>query len=426
VRRGVAACLVLWGCGAAAEGDRVTLELANSADYREARLEDQVLARYPAVNPGVQVVQQNPATYQAQFRDRLLTSLAAGAPPDVFRLDNGDVPALVNRGVVLDLAPYLTRAGVDIGCLDQKALSVFSRGNAVYALPRGYTPMVVIYNKNLFDRAGIPYPTDDWTWDDFLRIAKHLTRDTDGDGAIDQWGTLVDPRPSRWIPWVWAGGGDVLCSDGRRAGGCLDAPVTIEAIRWYTGWMTTQGVAPRIHNQFQSVGDDFRLFQSGRVAMMTTGHFWVPRLRPYVATGRLRVGFVAIPHRAGVRPATVIYASGYAVPAMAARRKLSVELAAYLTDSLADAARGEAGLELPALTTATQALVAADTLGWEAAFVRAAAAGRVPWGARIERWREVEAVLPDLLDRITLAGADAAAAAQATARELDRLLGATR
>src|SRR6059058_809277 len=167
--------------------------------------------------------------------------------------------------------------------------------------------------------------------------------------------------------------------------------------------MTRQGIAPRAHTLLKSAGDNFRLFNSGRVAMMTTGHFWVPRFRPYVAAGRLRVGFVAIPHRRGFHPATVIYASGYAVPAMTARRKLSIELAAYLTDSLADAVRGQAGLELPAAT-----------------------AGRAPWGARIERWREVEAALPDLVDRITLAGADPAAAARETARELDRVLGATR
>jgi len=426
VRRAVAACLAVWACGAVAEGDRVTLVLANRADYLEAKLEDRVLAPYVAVNRGVRVVQQSTATHQAEYRERLLTSMAAGSPPDVFLLDDSDVPALVNRGVVLDLAPYLARAGVDIGCLDQTVLSVFSRGNAVYALPRGYTPLVVVYNKDLFDRAGIPYPRDDWTWDDFLRAAKRLTRDTDGDGRIDQWGAYFDRRPSIWIPWVWAGGGDVLCVDGRRAGGCLDAPVTIEAIRWYTGWMTRQGIAPRTHNLVKSVGEDFRLFTSGRVAMLTTGHSWVPRLRPYAASGRLRVGFVGIPHRAGVRPVTVIYASGYAVPAIAARRKLSIELAADLTDSLADGARGEAGLELPALTTAAQALVARDTLGWEAAFVRAAAVGRMPWGARIERWREVEAVLPDLLDRITLAGAAPAAAAHELARQLDRVLGAIR
>src|SRR5207244_2421353 len=88
----------------------------------------------------------------------------------------------------------------------------------------------------------------------------------------------------------------------------------------------------------------------------------------------LRAGFVAIPHRAGFRPATVIYASGYAVPALVTRRKRSIELAAYLTDSLADALRGEGGgLELPAMTGAAQAPVARDRPGWGAAVLRAAA-----------------------------------------------------
>ena len=426
MKRVLAVCALLWGCEAAPRGDRVTLELANRADYLEARVEDRVLAPYLAAQPDLRVVQQAAATYQAAYHDRLLTSIVAGAPPDVFLVDNSDVPALINRGALLDLTPYLTRAGVDLACLDQTVLSFFTRGDALYALPKGYTPLLVVYNKDLFDRARIPYPTDDWTWDDFLRIAQRLTRDTDGDGVIDQWGSYFDRRPFVWIPWIWAGGGDVLCPDGRRASGCLDGPHTIAAIRWYTGWMTRYGIAPRAHNPLTS-GDDFRLFTSGRIAMMTTGHSWVPRLRPYVANGLLRAGFVAIPHRAGFRPATVIYASGYAVPALVTRRKRSIELAAYLTDSLADALRGEGGgLELPAMTGAAQALVARDRLGWEAAFLRAATTGRAPWGGRVERWRDVEAALPDLLDRITLTGADPAVAARELAREVDRLLAGTR
>src|SRR5438445_346763 len=128
----------------------------------------------------------------------------------------------------------------------------------------------------------------------------------------------------------------------------------------------------------------------------------------------------------GGPPSTVLYASGYAVPARTLRRKAAVELAADLTDSLPDAARGDAGIELPAVAAAAQGVAAADTLGWEAAFLRAAAHGRPGWGARLAQWREVEAELIDLMDRVTAGGADPARAAHATARELDRLLGATR
>src|SRR5256886_13785535 len=66
--------------------------------------------------------------------------------------------------------------------------------------------------------------------------------------------------------------------------------------------------------------------------LMTVGHDVVRDLRASVAAGRLRVGFAPIPHRAGVPPATVLYASAYAVPARALRRKAAVELAADLTE----------------------------------------------------------------------------------------------
>lgn len=404
---------------------QTVLELANWAEYREADLERQVLAPFEQSHPGVVVQQQSAGTGQAEYRERILTSIVAGRPPDVFLLDNIDVPAFTRRGVTLDLAPYLGRVGVDLSRFDSTVLGIFRSGPAVYALPKGYTPMVVVYNKTLFDRAGLPYPTDDWTWDDFLRVAKALTRDTDGDGKIDQWGAAYDRRVFLWIPWVWSGGGDVLCPDGTRASGCLDSPATIEAIRWFTGWVTRDSIVPRAFNLRRSLGDNQRLFNSGKVAMMTTGHFWIPMLRPYVADGHLRVGFVEIPHRAGAAPQTVIYASGFAVPATAPHRKLSIELAAYLADSLAQAIRTAGGLELPTLGGTAQAVTTADTSGWEAVFLRASRHARVPWGARIERWREVEAALPDMMDRITLEHVDPQVAARDMARQLDRLLAGT-
>jgi multiple sugar transport system substrate-binding protein len=415
----------VWSCArsdAEAPNAAVTLEVANWADYLEARIEQQVLDRFSDGHPGIRIRQQSAGTGQAEYRERILTSMVAGAPPDVFLLDNIDVPAFTERGVVLDLAPYLPRLGVDLTRYDSTVLGIFRRGNAVYALPKGYTPMVVVYNKDLFDRAGLSYPTDDWTWDDFTRVAKLLTRDTDGDGQVDQWGTAFDRRVFIWNSWILAGGGDLLCPDGRRASGCLDSPATIDAIRWYTGWVTHDSIVPRFNTLRRSLGDNLRLFYTGKVAMLTAGHFWIPNFLPYVESGRLRVGFVEIPHRAGVPPATVIYASGNAVPVAAPHRKLSVQLALFLADSQAQALRAERGLELPAITAAAQALAARDTLGWEAVFLRAAAHGRAPWGARIRGWREVEAVLPDLMDRVTLAGDDPAAAARDLARRLDRIL----
>src|SRR2546427_363869 len=97
-----------------------------------------------------------------------------------------------------------------------------------------------------------------------------------------------------------------------------------------------------------------------------------------------------------------------------------------MTDSLAEAAGGEAGLELPAVMAAARALAEADTLGWEGTFLRAARQGRPGWRARVAQWRLVEAELVDLMDQVTVGGADPGRAARATARARARLLGAAR
>jgi len=415
--------LVCWGCRAA---PMAGVALLHRADDTAAQIENQLLTPYRARHPGLDVVPHATATSPAEYRRLLLAAMAGDTLPDVFQLDDVDVPALVDRGGALDLAPYLSRVGVDLAGYDPEVLAIFRRGAALYALPRGYAPFMVAYNRDLLDRAAMAYPTEDWTWDDFLQAAQRLTRDRDGDGRIDQWGAAFDRRPSFWLPWIWAGGGDVLCPDGRRASGCLDAPATIAAIRWYGGWVTRWGVAPRPHDADDSGVEIARLFAAGRVAFMTVGRDAVRDLWALVAAGRLRVGFAPIPHRPGVPPATVLDATGYAVPAGALRRRAAVELAADLTDSLADAARGDAGIELPAVTAAARGLVAADTLGWQGAFLRAAAHGRPAWGARVAQWREVEVELTDLMERVTVDDADPGRAARATARELDRQLGTTR
>src|SRR5256886_7736435 len=139
---------------------------------------------------------------------------------------------------------------------------------------------------------------------------------------------------------------------------------------------------------------------------MTTGHWAIPARRASVASGRLHVGFVALPHRAGVAPATVLYVTGYAVPALTPRRKAAVELAADLTDSAAAVARAEAGIELPAVAAAARAVAAAATPRPGAAFLRTAAHRRPAWGGAGGARPDVAGRRARPLDRPLITGAD--------------------
>jgi multiple sugar transport system substrate-binding protein len=352
----------------------------------------------------------------------MLTSIAAGTPPDVFLLDNIDIPAFAARDVLLDLGPYLRRIGLDLEDFDRRVRDIFTVEGKLLALPKGFTPMVVVYNRRLFREAGIPEPGSDWTWEDFTRAARQLTRDTDGDGEVDQYGAFFDRRVFLWISWIWAGGGDVLCPDGKRASGCLDSPATSRALRWYLDWVARDSIAPRVFTLRRSLGDQFRLFHSGRVAMLTTGHFWVPNFRPHVEQGRIEIGFAPIPHREGSPPATVIYASGWAVPRNVVRPRLAIELAGFMADTLAQRTRGELKLEIPGLRSVADQMTASDTTGWEAVFQAALTSGRVPWGARVRGWREIENRLPDVIDQVLLNGRDLDDALREAARDIDAIL----
>jgi multiple sugar transport system substrate-binding protein len=387
----------------------------------ENALDLPAIRAFEAAHPGVRV-ENEPVSNQAEYRAKVITSVASGSPPDVFLLDNIDVPAFVEASVALDVRPFAPRVGIQLDDFYPNVLGIFSRGEAVYAFPKGFSPVVYYYNRALFDAAGLPYPQDGWTWEEFIATARALTRDLDGDGVTDQWGTAVMRPFYAWQAIVWSGGGDILAADGLRASGALDGPATVAALEFLTSLVLEHRVAPR-PNAFRAVtGNESRLFYSGRLALLASGHWLIPNIRPQLANGTLRLGVVSVPRAPGMDVATPLFASGWAVPRNTPHRKLAVSLAAALAGVDAQRVRLEAGLELSAMPKVQAAWAPFDSSGLDAAFERQVATGRPPWGARIARFREVEAQLPEILDQVIIQGRSVADVTREIARRLDQVL----
>lgn len=415
-----ALALSLLACGGGT-GDAIVLRMTSWQSPPENVLDRPAVEAFERAHPGVRVVNE-PVSNQAEYREKVITAIASGSPPDVLLLDGIDVPAFAQAGVLFDLAPFASRVGIDLAGFYPNVLSMFARGDSVLAFPKGFSPVVYYYNRALFDAAKVAYPQDGWSFDDFLRTARALTIDADGDGTPEQWGTAVDRRFHAWQAMVWSGGGDILTADGRAASGALDAPATIAALDFLTALATTHAVAPR-PNAFRAVsGNETRLFYSGKVALLPSGHWLLPNVRAQLAQGRLSLGVVSFPTAPGAAPATPLFASGWAVPRNSAHRKLAVELAAALAGAAAQRHRLAAGLELSTMPAVQAAFADRDTLGLAPAFVRQVAFGRAPWGVRIARFREVEAQLPDIIDRVVIRGDSAAVAARDVARRIDAIL----
>lgn len=392
------------------------------ADYRELALEQEVVDSFKVRHPGIPVCLES-LEGAGIYREKILTSIAAGTPPGVFLLDGIDAPAFIEAGVLLDLAPYAGRVGLDPGAFHPRLTELFAPGERIWGVPKGFTPMVIYYNRNVFDRAGVPYPVAGWTWEDFRATARALTRDTDGDGRVDVWG-FGWPREFFYLQtWLWNAGGDLLSPDGRRATGYLDGPASLEAIRFYLDLAVRDSVVPRVELFRKNSGVPInRLFFGNRLGMLQSGHWSMKTYGEHERAGRLRYGVAPLPVKPGHAPVTVLYSAAWAVPASAPHRRWNVQVAAFMGSETAQRIRSRGELELPGLVAVSADVAARDTTGRERVFVAAAATGRQSWGTRVRKWRELEDALLDLLDRPFVRGEDPAKVARETAREIDRIL----
>jgi multiple sugar transport system substrate-binding protein len=222
---------------------------------------------------------------QADYRQRLAADFAAGTPADVVLINYRRFSALAEKGALEPLGPYLEKSSViQVADFYPEAIVAFNWGRrGLMCIPQNVSSLVVYYNKNLFQAAGLNYPKADWTWDDFLATAQALTQDRDGDGQRDQHGLGVEPALQRVAPFIWQNGGDVVRierSVWTRAL-ALNDPPALEALRCFVALQLTHHVVPNAIEE-EAENSESR-FLNGRVAMYLNSRRGVPTYRTITA-----------------------------------------------------------------------------------------------------------------------------------------------
>ncbi len=383
---------------------RVTLRLVDWASLDEISVDTEALSAFRAQMPDIDVLYEpNPGR---QYEEKLLTAMAADDPPDVFLLDSKLIPTFTNKGVLLDLEPYIRPLGIDTAQWFPTALAIARRGSHLYAFPKGFTPLMMFYNRTLFREAGIPYPAPTWTWTDYLDIAKRLTRrSADGKSNV-QYGTAFTNYYFSWIPWVWSAGGDVVDSTGRFASGVLNSAPTEEALSFLIGLRNDARVAPDAGTWIQSekTGTNSALFANGKIAMILDGHWRMPQYIKFSRQGSLDIGVAPLPFHPDGKKVNVMYESGWCVPVNSRHPREAVLLAAFMSGEIAGRIRSSGRLEIPSNIKVAEEAVAADSTGMEKVFVDEVPYCRQPWGSRIERFSEIEWTLQDAVDEVMVNG----------------------
>ncbi|MCI0513831.1 sugar ABC transporter substrate-binding protein [candidate division KSB1 bacterium] len=129
------------------------------------------------------------------IHDYLITSFETNEVPDIFHYESAIIVDFAQRGFLADLAPEIDEE-MRQDILDVAWASVTRPDGAVCGIPFLMESFIVLYNQDIFQKNGISVPTFDqpWSWDDLRHNARKLTRDTNGDGKIDQWGVAMGLR----------------------------------------------------------------------------------------------------------------------------------------------------------------------------------------------------------------------------------------
>jgi len=232
-----------------------------------------LIAQWQRQHPEVQVRLEH--TPFSAYVSRLLTRMAGNVAPDIMAVEVNLFPGLWAKDAFLSLKPFIEQdPDFHLDEFFPEVLARFTVDGQLYAIPRDTAPFAcVFYNKRLFDEAHVAYPTDEWTWDELLRIAKQLTK-VEGE-RVTQYGFYA----WAWQNFVYSNGGQ-LVNDLRRPTRCLlGQPKALDGLQFYSDLMNVHRVAPTPVALGNLAMGAQQLFMTQRVAMFSSGFWEVPVLR---------------------------------------------------------------------------------------------------------------------------------------------------
>ena len=216
---------------------------------------DAIVEAFEAENPTITIEVQT-AAYDDYFTS-LQTQIAGGSAPDTFELNYENFVTYARSGALLDIGEYVA----DPDRYYALALEGFSDDGVQYGLPMTFSDVVLIYNKDLFDAAGLDYPTADWTWEDEQAAAEALTD--------AETGVFGDFQPISFFEFYKAlqqAGGTFFDEDGQAM---FNSAEGLAAAEWLTSKPGT--VMPTLADIGGTPDFDTSLFQSGQLAMWHNG-----------------------------------------------------------------------------------------------------------------------------------------------------------
>jgi multiple sugar transport system substrate-binding protein len=368
--------LLCFGCSHPTS-NKVTLRIASwsgaGEDNDYYKLVDQIYRDFEKANPDIQIVIEN---MPGDYVPKMMLSKIADVVPDVAVLDASSAALFVKNGVLQDLTEYIAKdSEFKTNQFFENTLQAGTYQGKLYSIPVDFTPMVMYYNKDLFDKAGVAYPKNGWTFEDFEKSCAQLK-------AKEIKGFVVSAWMPGWVMWLWNNGGDVLNSSGIKASGSLDASKNVETIQFLKG-LVDQGYAPTLSAVAASGVDPFA---NGEVAMAVNGHWAITGYKSAKGINWKHLGIVSMPTRLK-SPVTVYYEAGLGIGNGCKNPEAAWKFIKHFTSYQNQLRYNSSGIAICARKDVAQERAKEPI---EADFVQLIQGSRPPMGASVEGYAFVE------------------------------------
>jgi len=360
-----------------------------------------IIAAFEAENPGI-TIEVDGAPF-ADYFTLLQTDVISGDAPDVFELNYENFVTYAANEVLLDLTDLISE---DLPYYP-RALEAFQYEGKQLGLPETFSTVLLYYNKDLFDQAGVDYPTTEWTWDDALEAA--IAINALGD---DVWG-LYTPIQYHEFYKKAAQQGDCEFFNEDKTESTINSPGCVEALDSMIEFVR-QGVMP---TQADLSGiSDMELFRDGKLGMWVTGIWMLPALMEMEANWDVQIEPMINQH------AHHFFSNAVVVSADTDVAEAAVKWAEFLSASeVAATVRVDSSWELPALNKPEyfEAYLAQPPANRAAVFQALESAVPPPV---IERQAEMEDTVNRLIARVVDGELTAQEALDQAKAEIDLLL----
>lgn len=254
----------------------------------------------------------------------LRTSIAGGDAPDIFNVSQPNFFFFASNNALLNLQPYFDTAQIDTTIWGSGMVDPYRWGETrdLYAGPVNWDTVVVFYNKDMFEAAGVALPTKDWTWDDFSAAAEKLTNT-----EADVYGAAVYSEYQSGYPnWIASTDTSPIVTADKTT--CtLTEPGSLEALNYLKGLLDKGYMPSPSVLGGTSADDSFNFWASGKVAMVTNGSWKLSS----VADIPFNWDVVQLPKNptTGISR-SILHSVGYAASASTENPDLAANLIVYL------------------------------------------------------------------------------------------------